>query len=81
MVDETNQRTRLEVWYCRGCNAVHLTAGKVRLSLNTEEFEAFTHAVANIYCGSLAGAGPLIGKSETESMEISRTLLASREIH
>lgn len=81
MFEEQDQRTRLEVWYCRGCKAFHISAGNVRLSLNNEEFEAFTHAVVNVYCGSLAGAGPLIGTSGNESMEISRTVLVSPEVH
>jgi NMD protein affecting ribosome stability and mRNA decay len=81
MFEDKNGRAKLEVWYCRGCEAAHISAGNERLSLNDQEFEAFAHAVANIYCESLAWTGPLIAKTEAETKEISLTMLTSHETH
>lgn len=76
-----HKKANLEVWNCRGCKAVHISAGNVRLSLDREEFEAFTEAVVNIYCGEWFGEGYRISSSADERSEIVRTVLTSSGVH
>lgn len=79
--DITEQKEQVEIWYCNGCGVVHLVAGSFRISFDRNEFEDFTNAVVNIYCGGITGAGPQIDRSETDGMDITRSVLTSREIH
>lgn len=74
-------RTRLEIWNCRGCEAVHIAAGNVRLDLNREEFEAFAEAVVGIYCGQLATDGFPLERSNDGRMDIFRGVPTSSEVH
>ena len=76
-----NRRTRLEIWNCRGCEAVHIAAGNVRLDLNREEFEAFAEAVVGIYCGQIAAEGAPLGHSHDGGMDIFRGVLTSSVPH
>lgn len=39
------KQTDLTVWYCRGCQVVHLAVDRFRLSFNKTEFAALTQMV------------------------------------
>jgi hypothetical protein len=38
-------RTELALWYCNGCESVHLAVDSFRLSFNRSEFAALTQMV------------------------------------
>ena len=45
-----DQRTELSLWYCNGCEAVHILVDGFRLSFNRTEFTALTRMVLETHC-------------------------------
>lgn len=41
-------RKAVDLWYCAGCEAVHILAGDVRLSFDRDEFNAFTEKAVDL---------------------------------
>jgi hypothetical protein len=44
------ESSRIDVWYCSGCGAVHLAAGGMTLNFDREEFGRFAESVVDIHC-------------------------------
>ncbi len=48
-MDINDNRKKITLWYCNGCDAAHLTAGGLRLSFTREEFAVFTRMVVETH--------------------------------
>lgn len=49
MNSEINGRTDLTIWYCNGCEKVHLAADGVRLTFTRPEYSLFTRLVVEAH--------------------------------
>jgi len=45
----------LQLWYCEGCGAVHLSAGGLQLDFTSKQFEQFARAVADVHSAAWFG--------------------------
>lgn len=44
-----SERKRIDIWYCGGCNEVHVAAGGMRMSFNRDEYAVFTEMVVETH--------------------------------
>lgn len=71
------ERHTVSLWYCEGCEVVHMTAGGFRLSFNREEFEAFMGMTVDLYCtGFPADSIPNLG-----AVDLNARTVASASLH
>lgn len=69
--DHEQSRKELCLWFCGGCEAVHLTAGGFRLSFTQDEYAAFTRmAVETYYAGWPASGFDIASHGIDESGQI-----------
>lgn len=72
-------RKQLSLWFCGGCEAVHLTAGGFRLSFTREEYAAFTRMVVETYYAGWPASGFDIASGGID--EIGQIAVGTEAVH
>jgi len=78
---ESEGRKELELWFCNGCEAVHLTAGGMRLSFNQGEFSAFTKMVVETYYSGWSRSEGQLLPAHFGDLDHSETTVSAETIH
>lgn len=75
-------RTQLNLWYCAACEAVHLNAGRVRLTFDRSEFALFLQTAIETHYTSIESLeGLRMMSADHVDIESKQTTAAMEFLH